>query len=187
MTVLEAAIEKRDPAAALAALEADPSQAEAPTKMGVSMLMLALYYEVPGIALAIRSKLSKIDFFEAAAMGERAQISEALEGDPRLVDALAPDGFTVLGLAIFFRQPALAHYLILNGADVNLPAANARKVAPIHAACARQDLDTLRLLLNHSANPNLEQQGGMTPLMAARQSGNREMEELLLQAGAHQV
>ena len=103
-----------------------------------------------------------------------------------MVNAFAPDGFTVLGLAIFFRQPALARYLILNGADVNLPAANARKVAPIHAACARQDLDTLKLLLDHSANPDLEQEGGFTALKAARQIGNKSMEKLLLNAGAIQ-
>ena len=186
MISLEEAIKQRNTSAALAALEADPSQAECPTQQGVSMLMLALYYEVPEIAAAIRTRLSQLSFFEAAAMGEVDQVRAAVEADPVMVNAFAPDGFTVLGLAIFFRQPVLARYLILNGADVNLPAANARKVAPIHAACARQDLDTLKLLLDHSANPDLGQEGGITALKAARQSCNKEMEELLLKAGAIQ-
>ncbi|MCX6610697.1 MAG: ankyrin repeat domain-containing protein [Acidobacteria bacterium] len=184
MISLEEAIEQRNPAAALAALEANPAEAGSPTRMGVSPLMLALYYEVPDVAAAIRTRLNELSFFESAAMGELDPVRAAVEANPALVNAFAPDGFTVLGLAIFFRQPALARYLILNGADVNLPAANARKVAPIHAACARQDLDTLKLLLDHAANPDLEQEGGFTPLKAARQSGNKTMEELLLNAGA---
>ncbi len=186
MISLEEALKQRNPSAALATLEANSSQAECPTQQGVSMLMLALYYEIPEIAAAIRSKLSQLSFFEAAAMGEIDQVRAAVEADPGMVNAFAPDGFTVLGLAIFFRQPALARYLILNGADVNLPAANERKVAPIHAACARQDLETLQLLLDHSANPDLRQEGGFTALRAARQIGNKEMEELLLKAGAIQ-
>lgn len=186
MISLEEAIERRNPEAALAALEANPALAESPTRMGVSMLMLALYYEVPEVAAAIRARLSELSYFEAAAMGELNQVRTAVEAAPSMVNAFAPDGFTVLGLAIFFRQPALARYLILNGADVNLPAANARKVAPIHAACARQDLDTLKLLLDHSANPDLEQEGGFTALKAARQIGNKSMEKLLLNAGAIQ-
>ena len=74
MISLEEAIERRNPEAALAALEANPALAESPTRMGVSMLMLALYYEVPEVAAAIRARLSELSYFEAAAMGELNQV-----------------------------------------------------------------------------------------------------------------
>jgi len=37
---------------------------------------------------------------------------------------------------------------------IETAAANSYNPAPIHAACARQDLSILKLLLDHSANPN---------------------------------
>lgn len=152
--------------------------------MGVSMLMLALYYEQPAVAKEIRGFVPELSFFEAVSMGEARAVRAALQGDPGLVNGLAPDGFPALGLAIFFRQPEVARILIDAGADVNLRAANAAKVAPIHAACARQDLAMLQLLLEHGADPKLAQDGGFTPLDTAKQTGNLEMETLLLAAGA---
>lgn len=181
---LEEAIGKRDGAAALATLEQDPGQCEKATSAGVSMLMWALYHELPEVASAIRAKRPAVTFFEAAAMGELAAVREAVASEPALVDGYAPDGFTVLGLAIFFRQPAVARYLIEAGADVNLPARNARKVAPIHAACARLDLEILRLLLARGANPDAAQEGGFTPLRQAVSTGNAELEAILRGAGA---
>jgi ankyrin repeat protein len=184
MIPLEEAIEKRDAALALEILQTDPAQANAPTRLGVPMLMLALYYELPQVAAAIRTHRDTISFFEAASMGELDAVASTIQADPQLVNAYAPDGFTVLGLAIFFRQPAIARLLIEAGADVNLPANNARKVAPIHAACARQDLVTLRLLLERGADPDARQEGGSSPLSEAIRAGNAELEALLRSAGA---
>lgn len=134
----------RDVETALKLIEAGASELAAPTRIGLSTLMLALYYE---LAVAIRRLLPDISFFEAAAMGELDAVKAVIDRASGMVNAFAPDGFTFLRLAIFFRQPAVAMYLIHAGADVNLPATNARKVAPIHAVCARQDLETLQLLL----------------------------------------
>jgi ankyrin repeat protein len=184
MISLEEAIEKRDVALAMELLRGDSTQASAPTRLGVTMLMLALYYELPEVAAAIRTHRDTISFFEAASMGELDTVADTIETDLQMVNAYAPDGFTVLGLAIFFRQPAVARLLIDAGADVSLPANNARKVAPIHAACARQDLDTLRLLLERGANPDARQEGGASPLSEAIRAGNSELEALLRSAGA---
>ncbi len=87
-------------------------------------------------------------------------------------------------LALYYEQPEVARSLIDAGADVNLRAANAAGVAPIHAACARQNLAMLRMLLEHGADPELAQEGGFTPMDVARQSGNLVMEKLLLASGA---
>jgi len=117
-------------------------------------------------------------------MGDFSAVQQAVDADPNQRNAFSPDGFTVLGLAIFFRQSQVAQWLIEAGADVNLPAANARKVAPIHAACARNDLYTLRLLIAAGANPDLAQEGGFTPLRQAIATNNQEMETMLRAAGA---
>ena len=184
MNSLERAITQRDKESAIAALDQDPSQADTQSAMGISMLMLALYYEQVDVAHAIRRWLPEISFFEAASLGEIETVRAEVERDPARVNALAPDGFPVLGLAIFFRQPELAQYLIEHGADVNIRSANAARLAPVHAACARQDLTSLRLLLKHGADPKMPQEGGFTPLDSAKAAGNLEMQQVLLDAGA---
>ena len=55
------------------------------------------------------------------------------------VDLRSPDGFTPLGLSVFFRQPDVARLLVEAGADVDAKASNTLQVAPIHAAVARSD------------------------------------------------
>jgi ankyrin repeat protein len=184
MLTLEEAIQKRDLDAALECLRLDPAQVHSKTSMGVSILLLALYHELPELARAIRLQLAELSFFEAAAMGEAESIAKAIRRDPALVNAFAPDGYPVLGLAIFFRQPDLASFLIDHGADVNLRANNPSRLAPIHAACARKDLTTLELLLSKGANPNARDQGGFSPLDHAKASGNDAMEAILREAGA---
>jgi ankyrin repeat protein len=42
----------------------------------------------------------------------------------------------------------------------------------------------VRLLLEAGADPNVEQQGGFTPLYGARHQGDEEMAQMLLDHGA---
>ena len=105
MTTPEEAIQKRDLAAGLECLRLAPEQVHSKTAMGVSILMLALHHELPDLARAMRRRLAEITFFEAAALGETGLIVAAISNDPSLINALAPDGYAVLGLAIYFRQP----------------------------------------------------------------------------------
>lgn len=183
MTTLEEAIQKRDLAAGLECLLLASEQVHSKKAMGVSILMLALYHKLPDLARAIRLHLAEITFFEAAALGETVLIAAAISNDSSLVNALAPDGYPVLGLAIYLRQPGLASYLIDRGADVNLRANNSSQLAPIHAACARQDLATLALLLTRRANLNFSDPGGSKPLDQAKASGKTRMKSMLRQAG----
>jgi ankyrin repeat protein len=94
------------------------------------------------------------------------------------------DGFTPLQLACFFGHAAVAEYLVDQGADIHAVARNAMQVQPLHAAVAGQYVEIVKLLIAHGANVNAKQQSGFTPLMAARQNQNKEIQALLLEAGA---
>lgn len=107
-----------------------------------------------------------------------------LDAKPSLLDTKSPDGFPPLGLAIFFRHPDVAKFLIDRGADVNAAADNALRVAPVHAAAAVADRETMRRLLERGADPNARQQVDATPLHGAASRGDVEMAKLLLAHGA---
>src|SRR5215218_8582358 len=74
-------------------LAADPQLAGQRDPSGVSLLMLACYYRQPGIANLLRSALTSLDVFEAAALGDVKQLQAAVDADPAQVRAWSPDGF----------------------------------------------------------------------------------------------
>jgi ankyrin repeat protein len=176
------AIKGGDAAKVTELLDADPALLQS-TENGATPVLLALYHGQADMArlLAGRGELS---FAEACALGERSRVEALLDADPGLLDTRTPDGFPPVGLAIFFRQPEVARVLIERGADVNAPAANAQRVAPLHAAAAVQDRATAELLLAHGADPNVKQQLDYTPLHGAASRGDVELATLLLAHGA---
>jgi uncharacterized protein len=125
-----------------------------------------------------------LDVFGAAALGRTERVRELLEADPAAANAFAPDGFQPLGLAVFFGHPDTAALLVEWGADVSTPSRNDFGVTPLHSACAALDLVTVRLLLERGADPNVPQPSGFTPLDAAREHRDEELERLLRQFGA---
>jgi ankyrin repeat protein len=128
-----------------------------------------------------------LDLFEAAALGDAARVSALLDGDRELARSRAPDGFSALGLAAFFRQPACAHILIDAGAPVDEPAANDMRVTPLHSAAASGQLEIARWLLERGASVDARQHGGYTPLHAAAHNGDLPLVELLLAHGAERT
>ena len=54
----------------------------------------------------------------------------------------------------------------------------------MHSAAAARHFPIVTILLAHGASPNVNQQGGWTPLHSAAQHGDRAMAELLLKHGA---
>jgi ankyrin repeat protein len=75
----------------------------------------------------------------------------------------------------------LIHELLSRGADVNDRGQS--EMSAINLASWRQRPDVVKLLLEHGANPNLQEPGGDTPLMESLR-GPREIIEMLLAAGA---
>lgn len=177
------AIRKGDQERVVSLVNADRELARA-RQNNVSAILTALYHGQNEIAAHLARVAPSIDFHEACALGELRRVRELLEGDPSLLDRKSADGYPPVGLAIFFRHPDVARFLIERGADVNASADNAQRVAPVHAAAAVRDIETMRLLLDRGADPNATQQMDVTPLHGAASRGDIEMARLLLERGA---
>ena len=151
----------------------------------VTPLLLALYHGKREVAQLLVERGAPVSFGEACALGNEERVKELLGADPSLLRSRTADGFPGLGLAIFFGHGALARWLVEQGADVNAAAENPQRVAPVHAAAAVRDRETLRLLLERGADANAKQQMEYTPLHGAASRGDVEMAELLLAHGAN--
>ena len=167
-----------------ALLVQNPALAKTKTSQGVSPLMLSCYYKKPDVTALLLKYTDEIDLFEASAVGKFDVVAHLLYNHPEAVNDYAEDGFTPLGLACYFGQFEVARYLVLKGADVNLPSNNGFHVFPIHSATAGNYTEITRMLIDNGANVNVRQQAGATPLHAAAQNGNLELLILLLERGA---
>jgi len=153
--------------------------------MTTSPVLLALYEGRTYDVERLRAESGALDLFEASALGDADRLRELLDGgtDP---NEFAPDGFTPLTLAAFFKHPDAARLLLERGADVHQRARNEQlKVLPIHSAAAnRGSVEIVRMLLDAGADVNARQPEGFRAIDAARQEGHEELEQLLLERGA---
>jgi len=135
----------------------------------------------------------ELDVFEAAALGRSDRLGRLLEQDASRANAFGDDGFHPLGLACFFGHVDAARVLLAHGADANLLSRNEHiQTAAIHAAAASNQevsdeatrYELVKLVLEHGADPNLAQGGGFRAIDAARQNGDTQVEQLLVEHGA---
>lgn len=165
-----------------------PELADAQSVEGTPAPLYALYHQRPALAERIadaKSSSTPLSIFEAAALGRAPVVREALSTDASLLNAVAPDGFTPLGLAAFFGRADVVTVLLDHGADPNIASRNAMQVAPLHSAVAARHLPITAALLTHGADVNAIQADDYTPLHEAAQNGQVEMIELLLHNGAN--
>ena len=177
------AIAQRDMAAALSLADAHPALLARRSATGMSPLSLAAYMEQAELVATLRARRGEPDVFEALIVGDADAVERALARGQD-VNQLAPDGFPMLGLAVFFHHHALARRLLDAGADVDARADNPQRVAALHAAVARGDAAMVELLLARGATVDLPQQQGITPLHGAAGAGRADIVELLKRAGA---
>ena len=177
------AIRKGEAAQVRALMTADPALAGAHNADGATPALWAAYTRHPELTAVVLAGREP-DFFEACALGNRERASALLTRDPKLIDAYSGDGFTPLGLAVFFGHEEQARQLVAAGADVNRPSRNAIGVAPLHSAVESGSVALVSLLLEHGARPDVVEFLGATPLHSAAARGSKEMVERLLAAGA---
>ncbi|TVR46628.1 MAG: ankyrin repeat domain-containing protein [Puniceicoccaceae bacterium] len=77
-------------------------------------------------------------------------------------------------------------WLLENGADPNVPSQiETKNETPLHAAARNGgDIETIRLLLDHGADPSLRRADGRTAYALAVRGGQEEVARLLLDRGA---
>ncbi|HYG46095.1 MAG TPA: ankyrin repeat domain-containing protein [Bordetella sp.] len=107
-------------------------------------------------------------------------VFDILAADPRTdLEAVNPANETALMYLAVAGQTERARALIARGAQVNRLG-----WTPLHYAASKGRVDTAKLLLARKAMVNAPSPDGTTPLMMAGFSGNREMVQLLIDAGA---
>ncbi|WP_295720845.1 ankyrin repeat domain-containing protein [Mucilaginibacter sp.] len=167
-----------------ALLTQNPKLATTLTSHQVSPLMLSCYYKKPAVTELLLKHVGEINIFEAAAAGKLDVMANLIYANPSSINDYARDGFTPLGLACYFGNYDVARYLVLKGADVNLPSNNGFHVYPLHSACAGNYTQIASMLIENGSLIHIKQQAGATPLHAAAQNGNLELLILLLEKGA---
>jgi ankyrin repeat protein len=165
-------------------LKQDPTLAKSRTSQQVSPLMLSCYYKKPEVTAFLLKYLDEINLFEASAAGEFDTVANLVYAHPEAINFYSEDGFTPLGLACYFGHYEIARYLVLKGADVNMPSNNGFQVYPLHSAAAGNYTDIARMLMENNADVNVKQQAGATALHSAAQNGNIDLLILLLSHGA---
>jgi ankyrin repeat protein len=151
---------------------------------GLSSTLVAAYNNQPKLANFLAEKAVALNIFEAAATGRTNAIIHILARDPQWVNAYSDDGYQPLGLACFFGHYETAQYLINAGARLNSPSQNRMRATPLHSAAAGGRSKLVMLLLEHGADPNALQEGGLTPLHTTAQKGDVESIRALLFHGA---
>ena len=181
------AVKKGDRAEVDRMLDADPSLASARDESGTSAVLLAHYYGKADVAAALLSRAPDLDVFEAATAGDAKRVTELVEADRPLANAVAHDGYSPLGLASFFKRRDVVKVLLDRGAKPSVPSRD-QGFTPLHSAVATDAGDAIheivRLLLEAGADPNAKSREGGTPLHSAAFTGDLAIAELLLAYGA---
>ena len=181
------AVKQGDRATVDRMLDADPSLAAAKDERGTSAVLLAHYHGKAEVAAALLSRAPALDVFEAAAAGDVRRVSELVDADRSLANAVARDGYSPLGLASFFKRRDVVKALLERGAQPSV-ASRDQGFTPLHSAVATDagasDRDIVRLLLDAGGDPNAKSSEGGTPLHSAAYTGDLEIAELLLAYGS---
>jgi ankyrin repeat protein len=181
-----AAVEARDEPAVLALLAEQPDVARARDAQGRSLLLLALFQQLPDAADALREACGDdLDALEAAATGRVDVLAALLEADREgVLAARTLEGFDALGLAAFLGGADAVGLLLRHGAQADGDPDNQLGVRPVHAAAAARDAEAMRQLLEAGADPDSPQRGGIVALHAAALHDDVDTTRVLLEHGA---
>ena len=181
------AVKKGDRDSVEKMLRADPTLLGARDANGTSALLLSYYYGKAEIANSLLTRQPDLDMREAATVGDADRIRQLAAKDRAPIDAFGEDGFHPLGLAAFFKRPAVAKILLESGASVKM-ASRPAGFTPLHSAVADDagpvTKELVKMLLDAGADPNAKSATDGTPLHTAAFTGNVAVIAMLLEKGA---
>src|SRR5215213_3037303 len=125
---------------------------ESKDQNAVSEILRAVYHGKQDVVAALLASGVSLDIFEAAATGQTTQLQKLIEQDTSLVNSYSPDGFTPLGLAVFFGHAETVDTLLAAGAEVNAAYRETMKLTPLASAMAVGRNDIARTLIAHGAD-----------------------------------
>jgi uncharacterized protein len=179
------AVTQGDAAKVKEMLMTEPALARTTDQYGVSAITKAAYYRKQDVVQQLLATGLELNIFEAAATGQTPRVNEVIKKDPSAANSFSPDGFTALGLAVFFGHKGSVEALLAGGAQVDLASRESMKVTPLQSAAAAKETEIARLLIASGANVNARQvEMGFTPLHEAAANGNVELAQLLIEKGA---
>jgi len=182
-----AAVKSGDTARVKELLARDAALAETETDEG-SLLLTGIYYGAREAVRLLREHRPTLDVFEAAALGDMAQLADILDSAPDLADAYNQQGLTPLGLAAFLGRVQALALLLDRGADINRVSRSTVPFVPrntaLHAALASGNEDAAALLIDRDADINALDSNGQTPLHLVAFGGLARSAQHLLARGA---
>lgn len=120
----------------------------------------------------------------AAVISRNREAVQALLNDPRTdVNAPCDTGWTPLISAIKTRDFELVRMLVTQGRNIDLDKKTLDSTSPLHVAVMFAQYDTVELLLDHGANPNVEDHRGDSPFVRAVNGGHERIVKLFLSRG----
>ncbi|KAI7823900.1 ankyrin repeat-containing domain protein [Kickxella alabastrina] len=114
------------------------------------------------------------NIWTATSDGDFARVRELVEADKALVNAKDENGYTPMHAASSWKHLDLLKYLIDNGGDVNITDSDGD--TPLHIC---EDKECALLLLEHCADPSVENDEGMTPVHTTLENEVVEVTEVI--------
>lgn len=126
--------------------------------------------------------IAQQDIFEIARKGTIAELKELLPSNPKGVNAVNSDGYSLLVLATYRGNNDVARFLIENGADIN---GSSTYGTPLMAAVVKGNTAIVKLLLDRKADTGVPDASGNTALIYASLFKKYDIAELLVKANAN--
>ena len=109
-----------------------------------------------GIARLLVSRGATYDLTVAAALGDLSGVRRILDDDPSRIREARPCGRRPLPTAVEFGHEGIVRLLLERGANPRWDEPDAPRGTTVHKAATSGNLDMLKLLLKHGADPNEE-------------------------------
>lgn len=178
------AVRRGDVGAVDQLLGTDPSLLGTRDRDGLSLVTVAQYHRHDAVVARLTRDARSLDIWEAAMVGDGAQLARILDADPALLESWSPDGYQPLTLAAYFGRLDAVRYLLGRGAPLTEASRNEMAAQPLNSAASGGHAEVCRVLLERGAEVNATSHGGFVALHSAAHNGDAALVSLLLEAGA---